>query len=592
MSPRPESHLRLLSWTLSAHRVLVAVLLALAVGVAVCEISIPWLLQQAVDVALGERENLSLDMIGGAMLAVIVVLYVLHAVLLRVETRVWYDGIFRLRQRLYATLIHQPLAFFSRKKLGELQHRVMNDTEVFEDHGVHLFSDLPFDLLTVTGVLTIMFLTNVKLAAIAVGFLVIAWIISIYVGRPLPTLQKSMQNIGALLNSRLHESLAGIRAVKSFGREQYEVARMDEASREIVDLEVKGGKVESYLVPIFDLMELLGVVVVVWYAAHLIMLKQITPGTLVAFLAYMEILAGPVSHAEKYYRHFQKFRAVSERIGHFLQELDPLPSVINALPVPTDLFPLVFDDTGFTYPGNDKPTLQRLSFTVNPGEIIAVVGKNGAGKSTLMDLLLGFQKPSCGRILVGAKDLRQWDGAAWRRAVGFMSQEVFLIHGTVAENIAYGRPQAGLAEIETAARQAGLESLINRLAQGLQTIVGDRGSRLSGGERQRIALARLFLNDPRLLIFDEPTAHLDAGASREVVDIIARLAGGRTVFLISHRPDVLKLANRIILLDGGSIIADGAPDFLEKNEPLYRVLALEAGRDSGPSSVKVSVLRG
>lgn len=581
MSPEPIKSWRLLLWMLKEQRARWGMMFGLAMGVAACELTVPWFLQEAVDAAL-EKQGARLDQIGLSMLAVIGVLYVLHALLLRAEAQVVYNGSFRLRKRLYTSVLLQPLSFFSRKKMGEVQHRVLNDAEVFEDHSTYLFSDLPFDLLTVAGVVTIMAITDLRLAALAVGFLIVASSISGYIGRSLPDLAKKLQSCKAALNARFHESLAGIRAVKTFGREPHEIARLDEASREIVGVETRGGRLESHLIPIFDLMELLGVVLIVWYGAHLIVAQQITPGSLVAFLVYMEILAGPVSHVEKYYRHLQKFRAVGDRIGSFLAELTPAQAVIamTAGLRQSPALPIVLREVSFAYPGNERPALNKISFSVGAGEIVAVVGKNGSGKSTLMDLLMHFHAPTAGAILAGGVDLRNWDIAAWRQAVGLMGQDVFLIHASVAENIAYARPEASRAEIETAAVSASLTDLLRRLPEGLDTVVGDRGCRLSGGERQRVALARLFLRNPQLLIFDEPTAHLDAEASLEVNRVIQSLAHGRTVFLISHRPETLVLANRTLLLDGGRIVADASPEILARNEPLYRSLTHGEGSAS------------
>lgn len=566
---------RLFLWIFSARRALLGAFLFLAVGVAACELAIPWLLQEAVDVALGDGDPSSLNRIGGMMIAVICGLYVVHCFLLRVEARVLYEGMFRLRQRLYTHLLSQPLAFFSRKRTGELVHRVVSDTSVFEDNAVYLFSDLPFELLTIAGVLTLMAITNFRLAVIVVFFLIVASLVSAYVGRPLPTLRKSLQTVGAAFTARLQEALSGIRTVKSFGRERYEIARLDEENRRFLALDLKEGRVEAFLLPVFDLMELLGVVLVVWYGAHLMIENRITAGGLVAFLAYMEILAGPVSRADSYYRHFLQCRAVSERLASFLSESEVLP----ARPAPmlpagaaTEPSTIIFDQVSLTYPGSERPAIDGVSLTIRPGEIVAIVGRNGAGKSTLMDLLLRFYDPTSGRIVIGGSDLRTWDVDQWRETVGIMTQEVFLFHATIEENIAYGRPAASATEIEACVLEAGLGGLLKRLPAGLQTVVGDRGNRLSGGERQRIALARLFLKNPRVLILDEPTAHLDGEALREVASAMARLSSGRTTFLIAHRPEIISLAHHVVLLDGGSVVAEGSHESLLMSEPLYASL--------------------
>ncbi len=566
---------RLFLWVVTTRRTLFVALLCCAAAVAACELAIPWLLQEAVDAALGHEDPSTLNRIGGTMIAVICGLYVVHCLLLRVEAQVLYQGMFRLRQRLYTYLFSQPLAFFSQKRSGELIHRVISDTDVFEDNAAYLFSDLPFELLTIAGVLTLMVITDFRLAFIVVFFLIVASLVSAYVGRPLPTLRKNLQTVGAAFTARLQEALSGIRTVKSFGRERYEIARLDKENRRFLALDLREGRVEAFLLPVFDLMELLGVVLVVWYGAHLIIEERITAGGLVAFFAYMEILAGPVSRADSYYRHFQHCRAVSERLASFLSELEPPPGAQSqGLPavLPPEPWPIIFDEVCFTYPGSERPAINRVSLTIKPGEMVAIVGRNGAGKSTLMDLLLRFYDPASGQILIGGVDLRTWDIDVWREAVGIMTQEVFLFHATVAENIAYGRPTATAAEIEASALEAGLGDLLHRLPAGLQTVVGDRGSRLSGGERQRIALARLFLKNPRVLILDEPTAHLDGEALREVASAMARLGAGRTTFLIAHRPEIIGLAHRVVLLDSGRVVAEGTHEAMLASKPLYASL--------------------
>lgn len=572
---------RLLLWAFAARRTLLVLLLCCAAGVAAAELAIPWLLAEAIDSALGYEDPSRLDRIGCMMLAVICGLYLLHYLLLRLETRLLYEGVFRLRQRLYTDVLNQPLAFFSRMRSGELMHRIISDTEVFEDNVVYLFSDLPFELMTVMGVLTLMVLIDLRLASVAIAFLAIASAVSAYVGRPLPSLYKGVQAAGATLHARLQEAISGIRTVKAFGGERHEVTRLDETSRHLADTEISGGRVEAFLTPIFDLMELLGVVLVVWYGAHLIIARQITPGTLVAFLAYMEILAGPISSAGKFYEHFLHSRAVSGRIESFLSELEsvpPLPALTPAGDPPPKPWPIVFDNVCFTYPGSKGPAIDRLSLTAKPGEAVAIVGRNGAGKSTLMDLLLHFYDPTDGRIEVGGTDLRAWDGGVWREAVGIMTQDVFLFHATIAENIAYGRPTATPAEIEASAVKAGLGDLLGRLPAGLHTVVGERGSRLSGGERQKIALARLFLRNPYVLILDEPTAHLDGEALREAISALTRLIAGHTTFLITHHPELICLAHRIVLLDGGRVVADGDHDALLETAPLYASLLASFAR--------------
>ena len=253
-------------WRYVTHRKDLGVaLLGCAVVAAGAELTIPWLLQQAIDTALGEARGARLDTLGLWMLGVVALLYGAHAVMLRVEARMLYEASYDLRRRLYTHFHSQSLAFFHRHKTGELMHRVTSDAALFEDNAVELFSDLPFELLTVAGVLTMMALTDVRLMGFVVLFLLAASAITGYLGRPLPTLRKSIQGIGARLAGRLQETLAGIRTVQGFTNERYELNRLDEANRNILRVELRAGKLEALVVPLFELMELLGVVLVVWY---------------------------------------------------------------------------------------------------------------------------------------------------------------------------------------------------------------------------------------------------------------------------------------------------------------------------------------
>ncbi len=554
-------------------------LLACAIVVAAAELSLPWLVRQAVDTALGEVHG-SLDTLGLWMLGVIVVLYAAHVLMLRVEAEMLYQSSYDLRRRLYTHFHRQTLAFFHRHKTGELMHRVISDTQVFEDNAVELFSDLPYEVLTALGVLTLMTLTDVRLMGFVVAFLVAASLATGYMGRPLPTLRKTIQSIGARLGGRLQESLAGVRTVHAFKNEEYELTRLDEANQTIKTMEVRGGKLEALLTPVFELMELLGVVLVIWYGGHLVADKRITAGGLVAFMAYMEMLAGPVSRAGRFYQHWQTCRALGTRLQDLLDDDDRLPAQGRARPEGHD-WDIVADRLSFRYPGTARDVLRDLSFAVSAGEHVAIVGRNGVGKSTLMELLLRFYDPTAGRLLVDDIDLREWDLKAWRRTVGVMTQDVFLFHATIAENIAYGRPGASRGDIERAARESGASRIIQKLPKGFDTIVGDRGAKLSGGERQLVALARLFLRDPRIVILDEPTSQLDGEALVQVGAALKQLLAGRTAFIVAHRPETIQLAARILVLDGGRLVAEGTHEKLVDDNRLYAALLADMGRRAG-----------
>ena len=221
--------------------------------------------------------------------------------------------------------------------------------------------------------------------------------------------------------------------------------------------------------------------------------------------------------------------------------------------------------------------LQGVSLDVGSGVVLGIVGRNGAGKSTLLDLVLRFYDPTAGRMLVDGVDLREWDLEAYRRSVGVMGQDVFLFHGTILENIAYGRPDASAAEIAEAVRESGLDRLMQRFPKKLDTIVGERGAQLSGGERQSVALARLFLRKPSLLILDEPTSQLDGEALGHVCAALEALMAGRTTFIVTHNGETIRLAGRVLFLEQGRLAAEGSHQALYAGNASYKALWDEKG---------------
>ena len=548
---------QLFVWTLRGQPGLLAGLGLALLGVLACEVTVPRLLAEAIDAALVAKDAVRLDVAGMAIIAVVVALYFVHVLYIGLETRLLYAAMLRLRSLLCGRILQQPLDFFAKAKTGALTHTVVNDTEVLEHHGVYVFSDLPFGILTIAAVLVLMLVMDWQMTAVVVGFLAVATAVSFRLGRPLPTLRKTIQNVYSQLSAHLAEAVSGIRTVKAFGREEDERRRLDGLSREVMALEVKEGMLGAWVEPIFELMELLGVALVVWYGAHRVMDGAMTPGILVAFIAYMELLSEPVSRTGRYVRHVQASRGVMQRLVQFLDGLAPAP-VAGTKTGATRHAEVSFKQVSYRYPGTQRPALDDVSFTLQPGKLVALVGRNGAGKSTLVEILLGFRTPERGAVTVGGIPVADWNPAAWQRLLGIVPQEAFLFHVSLAENIAYGSPDASRAEIERAAQQAGLAGLVKRLPEGLDTVLGDRGQKLSGGERQRVALSRLLLRNPAVVVLDEPTSSLDGEATQDIGHIVKPLSASRTVLVVAHRHETVALADRVLLLEEGAVTFDGS----------------------------------
>jgi subfamily B ATP-binding cassette protein MsbA len=559
-------------WSYISYRKdLLAAVIACAVALAVAELSIPWLIKDAIDAVLDENATIELNSWLALTLGVLAVLYLAHVLLLRAAAHMILHCAYHFRGRLFAHIHSQALPFFHRHRTGELTHRITSDAKIFETEAGHLVRDVPGELIVGVGVIGLMMMLHAGLALAVIVFMIVAAAVTSYLGQPLPSIRKSAQGIAARLSGRFQETLAGVRTVQGFKNERYELARLDEENRRIRDLELKEGKVYAFMEPLGDMIELLGLVLLVWYGGYLIIDDQITAGTLVAFIAYMEILARPLGRAEAYFRSLQASRAVGERLRELLEDREVLPAHGQRL-ASGDAPSINVERVSFRYASGERDVLRDVSFSVKPGEVVAVAGRNGAGKSTLMDLVLRFYDPVSGRILADGIDLREWNLEDWRRSAGVMTQDVFLFHATVIENIAYGRPAATRAEIEQAVCDSGVERILRRFPKGLNTVVGERGAQLSGGERQSIALARLFLRRPKLLILDEPTSHLDGEALQLVRTALRPLMEGCTTFVVTHNLETIQLADRVLFLENGQLAGDGMHETLYAENARYRAL--------------------
>jgi ABC-type multidrug transport system fused ATPase/permease subunit len=569
-------------WSYISYRKdLLAALLICAAAMAVAELSVPWLIKDAIDAVLDENTSIDLNSWLVTAFGVLAALYLAHVLLLRTAAQMILHCAYNFRARLFAHIHSQGLPFFHRHRTGELTHRVTSDAKIFETEVGRLVGDVPGEILVSAGVVVLMMMLHVGLALAVLAFMVVTAAITGYLGHPLPGIRKSAQRIAARLTARFQETLAGVRTVHGFKNERYELARLDEENRRIRDLELKEGKVYAFMEPLGDMVELLGLVLLVWYGGYLIIADEITAGGLVAFIAYMEILARPLGRAEAYYRSVQASRAVGERLRELLDDRDALPDRGQRLSsghAPS----IEVEGVSFRHAGAERDVLRGITFSVRPGEVVAVAGRNGAGKSTLLDLLLRFYDPTTGRILADGVDLREWNLEDWRRSAGVMTQDVFLFHGTIMENVAYGRPTATKAEVEQAVRDSGLDRILRRFPSGLETVVGERGAQLSGGERQSIALARLFLRKPTLLVLDEPTSHLDGEALQLVRAALQPLMEGCTTFVVTHNPDTIQLADRVLFLENGELAADGSHERLYAENARYRQLWEERDGDGPP----------
>jgi ATP-binding cassette subfamily B protein len=379
-----------------------------------------------------------------------------------------------------------------------------------------------------------------------------------------PRFRQVQQKLG-MLNTVLQENLAGIRVVKAFAREPYELDRYSTANNDLLDevLAVRRGIALSF--PSIFLIANLGTMGIVWFGGWQVIGGTLSIGELVAFTTYLTFLVQPVLTLGFASSTIAQADASARRVFEVLDAPLEVTSKPDADHLPPLRGQVVFEDVSFRYQGSDLPSLDDVSFTVEPGQTVAILGRTGAGKSSIINLLPRFYDATEGRVLLDGYDVRDVTLSSLRRQIGIVLQDTTLFSGTIRENIAYGRPEASDEEIERVARAAQAHDFIHQLPNGYATLIGERGIGLSGGQRQRIAIARTLLLDPALLILDDSTSAVDAETEYYIQQALAPLLADRTSFVIAQRLSTIRQADLILLLDQGQLVNQGTYEYLREN---------------------------
>jgi subfamily B ATP-binding cassette protein MsbA len=481
----------------------------------------------------------------------------------------------RLRNRIYEHLQSLSLGFFNRQRTGALMSTMNNDVPLLQQ-AVSGLKDLAPAPFYVCGGLWAIFHISAKLSLIAVvAFPLMAYSISLLTRRIRRSTGET-QNKLADLNTLMEETLSGIRIIQSFGAEKYTVARFREESQAAKDLSMAVVRQSARIKPTNDLIGAFGIAFALWVAGRMVADNELTLGQLGTFVFTLNLIAKGVGGLGGAKVTWEQIQAGSGRIfQNVLDVQSDLQDAPDAVVLQEVAGRVEFDHVAFAY-NPDTPVLGDISFTMNPGEVVAVVGSSGAGKSTIADLVPRFYDPQGGAIRVDGYDLRHVTLASLRRQIAIVPQETVLFGGTIRENIAYGNPLATDAMIEAAARAANAHSFIANPAimpDGYDTLVGERGKQVSGGQRQRIAIARALLKDPRILILDEATSALDAESEKVVQEALETLMRGRTTLVIAHRLSTIQNAHKILVMEAGRIVESGThPELMRRPDGLYRHL--------------------
>ena len=465
----------------------------------------------------------------------------------------------KLRDDLFAHLVRLSPGFFTERRSGELTSRLATDVTLLQSVMTYQATELSRQVLFLVGGVIMLTLTHPQLTVTTLGVVPVivgtAWVF----GRALKKASTGVQDRVADAMGSADEAFSQIRTVQSFTRETVEARRFSTQLRDVVIAAVRRAKIRGAFFGVITFCAFGGVVIVLWQGGRLVLARELTPGALVEFLFYAFFVAAAVGSLASLFGNYQEAVGAAHRV---FELLDTKPTVVDppapvALPRPVR-GDVRFEHVTFSY-GPELPTvLHDVSFHIAPGEVVALVGPSGAGKTTVASLITRFWDVPNGVVALDGVDIRRLSLLELRGAVGLVPQEPALFSGTVRDNIAYARPEAGDADVMAAARAAHAWEFIERLPDGLETRVGERGVKLSGGQRQRIAIARVFLKDPAVVLLDEATSSLDSESERLVNSAMEELLTGRSTLIIAHRLSTVRRADRLLVLDGGRIVEEGS----------------------------------
>ena len=467
-----------------------------------------------------------------------------------------------IRQELFGKMVRLPVQYHDANTSGRLVSRVINDVTLMANAIAGVLKDVFQQGLTFLAMLGVIFYQNWKLGGMSVVVIPLAVVTMMRMGKRLRALGKSGQEQMGDMASTLQETLSGIRMVKAYGRETAEAERFKESNKAFLSTTMKAIQVSSLGSSHIEVIGVVGVALIIWYGGSLVISGEMTPGAFFSFLAAMFMVFTPLRRLSGSNNTIQQALAAAERVFGVIDLESEQETDRGRLVMPPIARSVVYQDVTFLYDGQTIPALSDVDLVIQAGEMVAVVGSSGSGKTTLANLLPRFYQPTAGAVLIDGVDIQSYTLASLRAQIGIVSQEVVLFDDTVFNNIAFGRQNATEADVMQAAKLAYAHEFVERLPQGYATMVGERGIKLSGGERQRLAIARAILRDPPLLILDEATSALDTESERVVQLALSNLMAHRTTLVIAHRLSTVQRADRIVVLDRGTIVETGTHDEL------------------------------
>jgi ABC-type multidrug transport system fused ATPase/permease subunit len=490
-------------------------------------------------------------------------------------TEVGEKSLADMRKDVYSKLLSMPMSFFSEKRVGELSNRISSDLSQIQDAISFTLAEFLRGIFTLIIGLVFIFLISPKLALVMLSVVPVIAVLAVIFGKSIRKRARKAQDQLAESGTIVQETFHGITVVKAFTTEFYEITRYVKSVFAVVDTAISNARYRGAFVS-FMIFSVFGAIAfVIWYGAGLIQAGQLSTGLLVMFVVFSGFVGGTFAGFADMFSQLQKTLGATQSIREILRSNgEAIEPGLTAVEPQYKLKGNVrFDHVAFNYPSRKEiPVLKDLSLTAANGQQIAIVGPSGAGKTTIASMLLQFYEPDKGIVLFDERPAAMFPLTQLRMQMALVPQEVILFGGTIRENIAYGKPVASEEEIMEAAKKANAHEFIERFPEQYETIVGERGIKLSGGQRQRVAIARAILKDPAILILDEATSSLDSGSEQLVQDALENLMKGRTSFVIAHRLSTIRNADKILVIDKGTVVESGTHAQLINNNGLYRKL--------------------